>query len=307
MNKKIDNNLVSVITLAYNSMEVIYETIDSILAQNYPAIEVVIADDCSDDFEEEKIKSYILDHKKGNIKNFIVYQNKINLGTVKNINTAIKCSSGHVIVNLSSGDLFFSNTTISDIVDEFVNTGCKTLCTRRAFFMNNISNVVQFMPNDKEIEFINKFKKPQNEYEAFYTGFLYHMASGSAFAYRRDFLDEVGYFDERYRLWEDGPFFAKCIKENGLLHCNYSLTTIYYRYGGVSTGSGSPLMRQDALLFLNEGLSDPSISNTTKKHIKYRISKIEMGDCVPVLLKIRLFFKYPIISLKRYFMNKKVG
>lgn len=307
MNEQIDKNLVSVITLAYKSMDVIYETIDSILVQNYPAIEIVIADDCSGDFDAENIKSYISEHKRDNIKNFIVYQNKTNVGTVKNINTAIKHSSGGVVVNLSSGDLFFNETTLCDIVNEFAVTGCKTLCTRRAFFTNDISNVVQLMPNDREIEFINKFKISQDEYEAFYTGFMYHMASGSAFAYRREYLDEMGYFDERYRLWEDGPFFAKCIKENGLLHCNYSLTTIYYRYGGVSTGNGSPLMRKDALLFLNEGLSDPSISHDTKKHIKYRILKIEMDDCCSVLLKIRLFFKHPIISLKRYFMNKEVG
>ena len=85
---------VSVITLAYNSMETIFETIDSVLMQDYPEIEMIVADDHSAEFDEEKIIAYIETRKGQNIVNYQVYQNRENLGTVKNINNAIKRATG---------------------------------------------------------------------------------------------------------------------------------------------------------------------------------------------------------------------
>ena len=45
--------LISVVVITYREFSYIYETIDSILQQDYPNIEIVITDDASLDFPEK--------------------------------------------------------------------------------------------------------------------------------------------------------------------------------------------------------------------------------------------------------------
>ena len=175
------NEMITVITLAYRSMEHIYSTIDSILMQNYSPIEIVVADDCSGNFDEEGIKRYIEKYKHNNIASVKVYENDINLGTVKNMNAAIKKSSGTILVNLSAGDMFFECDVLKKIADEFYKTKCELLCTRRAFFRENPAIIEYYMPNDYETDKIMQFKSREEELQALYSGMMYNMASGCAF------------------------------------------------------------------------------------------------------------------------------
>lgn len=186
------NEMITVITLAYRSMEHIYSTIDSILMQNYSPIEIVVADDCSGNFDEEGIKRYIEKYKHNNIASVKVYENDINLGTVKNMNAAIKKSSGTILVNLSAGDMFFECDVLKKIADEFYKTKCELLCTRRAFFRENPAIIEYYMPNDYETDKIMQFKSREEELQALYSGMMYNMASGCAFSYRKSMMERMG-------------------------------------------------------------------------------------------------------------------
>lgn len=290
---------VSVITLVYNGMDVIFETIDSVLQQDYEEIELIIADDCSRYFDTILVSDYIKKHKTSNINNYIVYQNEVNMGTVKNINNAIRKASGDILINLSAGDIFFSNKTVSEIVLEFNNNNYNLLCTRRAFFRDNIQEIECYMPNDYEIKQIEKMKNSQTQYESFYSGNTYNMASGSALSYRKKYIESLNYFDEKYVLWEDGPFFVKSIKRDGMLTYNYMMTTIYYRYGGVSTGKMSPVMKKDALLFCEEGLNDPNLSFGTKRALKYRYKKIMHFDNWTIINRIKYGVLYADVIIRK--------
>lgn len=263
-----DIKQVSIITLAYNSMETIFTAIDSALKQNYGNIQIIIADDCSGNFDENAIKEYIEINKRENITDYKVYQNAENLGTVKNINGAIKAASGEIIINLAADDLFYSEHTVTDIVNEFEKSGCNILCTSRAVFDESPDNVIGYMPNDFERRQIKKFKTPRQQYEAIYTGRFYNMASGSAFSYRKDYVEKLGYFDEQYKLWEDGPFFVKSILNDGMLHHNYDIISIYYRWGGVSTGKGNPILKADGYKFIQIGLQEGRIRGISKRILK---------------------------------------
>ena len=92
------NNLpeetISVIILSYKNFDYIYEAIDSVFEQSYPSIELIIADDCSENYPGELLQKYIQENKRKNILSCCVYSNSTNYGTVKNLNTAIKISLG---------------------------------------------------------------------------------------------------------------------------------------------------------------------------------------------------------------------
>jgi glycosyltransferase involved in cell wall biosynthesis len=101
MSRAAQEPLVSVITPSYNTFQFIGETIESVLAQDYQAWEMIIIDDNSSDKSNELIKSYV---KKDDRIRFI--QNKENLGAAVSRNLAIEKASGRFIAFLDSDDLW---------------------------------------------------------------------------------------------------------------------------------------------------------------------------------------------------------
>ena len=94
--------LVSVILPSYNHQQYIEETLQSIWAQSYPDIEIVVVDDCSTDL------TYSILQKLQCKSPFPmkVYQNKQNLGPAKSINKALHLCSGDFFTPFASDDLF---------------------------------------------------------------------------------------------------------------------------------------------------------------------------------------------------------
>lgn len=261
---------VSIIILSYNSMQYIYEAIQSVLIQTYDNIELVVADDASSEFDEHGIEKYIAE-RKSNITSCIVYQNEKNLGTVKNINTAIKKSTGEIIVNLASDDLLFDKSVIEKIVKKFQDTDCNCLATRRALFFSDIKKIEGYIPNDYEIHSIMQYKSMRKEYLSFFCKSFYNFASGSALSYRRDFIEKIGYYDEQYRLFEDGPFLTKCILNKYKIEKAYDIISVYYRSGGVSTTAPSRAYKEDLSLFYMNALKDKYITGYYRRVLKQKI------------------------------------
>lgn len=58
------NGLLTCIVLTYRNGEFLFETIDSILMQDYPHIELIVAEDGASDFNAETIKNILRRIKK---------------------------------------------------------------------------------------------------------------------------------------------------------------------------------------------------------------------------------------------------
>ncbi len=91
--------LVSIITPAYNSEKYISQTIESVLAQTYTSWEMIIVNDKSTDNTKDIIESYLL--KDSRIK-LINLEN--NSGVVKARNAALNAAKGKYIAFLDSDD-----------------------------------------------------------------------------------------------------------------------------------------------------------------------------------------------------------
>lgn len=92
--------LISVITVSYNSSAHIKETIESVLAQDYPEFEYIISDDCSSDNSWEIIQEY----KDFRIK---AYRNEKNLREYGNRNKAVDRATGEYIIFIDGDDYMY--------------------------------------------------------------------------------------------------------------------------------------------------------------------------------------------------------
>ncbi|HEY4599679.1 MAG TPA: glycosyltransferase family 2 protein [Cerasibacillus sp.] len=99
--KEKQQELISVITPAYNAERFIGETIESVLNQTYPHWEMVIVDDCSTDKTVDMIKTY--QQKDQRVK---LIQLEENSGAAVARNTAMAHAKGRYIAFLDSDDLW---------------------------------------------------------------------------------------------------------------------------------------------------------------------------------------------------------
>ncbi|WP_276498065.1 glycosyltransferase [Pontibacter litorisediminis] len=92
--------LVSVICLCYNHERFLREALDSVLAQTYPNLEVIIVDDCSTDNSVGIIQEYVQRHPQ--LKFISTGQN---LGNTKAFNMGWRASKGEFILDFATDDV----------------------------------------------------------------------------------------------------------------------------------------------------------------------------------------------------------
>jgi len=100
--------LVSVITVVRNDYHNIRRTLDSIVGQTYPNIEMIVVDGASTDGTKEVIGQWISCHKTRIIK-FISEPDR---GVYDAMNKGIKLSHGAFVNFMNSGDVFHSSNVV---------------------------------------------------------------------------------------------------------------------------------------------------------------------------------------------------
>lgn len=102
---------VSIIIVLYNSDMIKAErTIKSAVSQKNIDFEIIVSDDGSKDNPKENI---IAIFKKYNFTNYKININPQNVGTVKNILSALELSSGKYVYCISPGDMIYDDNTIN--------------------------------------------------------------------------------------------------------------------------------------------------------------------------------------------------
>lgn len=214
----------------------LYESIGSVFCQDYDGIELIITDDASTNFDQEAIEQYIIRNKGNNIVNYKVLHHEHNLGTVGNLNKAISQASGEIIMILSSDDRFHSSDVISRIVERFADTQCDVLVCSRMKCSEDLKKEVRLMPHPSYVKLINtKLDTAQKQFKALALERSYEFASGAAMYYRKQYIDSFQGYDNRFILWEDGPFISRTTRTGTCIQTAYDIISVDYRSGGVSS------------------------------------------------------------------------
>lgn len=219
--------LVTIITPTYNSNpQYLKETIDSVLMQTYPRIEYIITDDGSKEFPEEMIVNMFSKETKGNIC-WKIIKNKKNIGTVKNMNGAIRAAHGEYIFCIAHDDIFSDRNIISEWVKEFQRTNAQIITGFVA-----VRNQDDRISNQDFMEYFSTLS-PDLQYKYLCAR---NMIRAPAVAQSRKLFEDYGLYDETYRLMEDYPRWLYLTSRGVKIHF-WNHLVVYYRSGGVSTSN----------------------------------------------------------------------
>lgn len=101
---------ISVVTVCYNCEDTIEKTILSVVKQTYSSIEYIIVDGLSSDRTVDVVRKHLKDKR-------IIFISEPDDGLYDAMNKAIDLASGDYIIFMNSGDIFASETVLSDIIE----------------------------------------------------------------------------------------------------------------------------------------------------------------------------------------------
>ncbi len=230
----LNERLVSIIILSYNNYRFIFDAIDSVLIQSYSNIELIISDDASNDFDRDSIIDHIEANRATNLKHYTITQNEINLGTVKNMNIALRLAQGEYIIPFAADDKIYHKDVIRKIVDAFkkLSENDYLLTTQVGMFDITLTHCFGLFLQPYYSNLLNVGTARQ----------VYEQLASSIFipscgtCYKSRFFEKYGYFDESYFLVEDWSRYLQ-LTRNGISIRYFDFISFMHRDGGVSHGN----------------------------------------------------------------------
>lgn len=283
---------VSIVIPVYNAENYLAETLDSVLSQTYPHLEILLINDCSRDSSLDLIKEYALKDPR-----IVVIDNEQNLGRSKSRNKALDHATGDLISILDADDVSLPSRIEKQVA--FLETHPDIfLVGSSAIRIDSAGHVVGYhkaITDSKEIE--DKLKS---------RNCIYH----SSITFRKT--------DRRYRdkftLAEDYDFYLLLLSE-GKRFASLNEELIKYRvYAESATGEQAVFIRlfaEKAKEFYSQRLKtgeDGYAQFSPDEIFSIEISKSDRREILEAqlesLFKLNKFKELRTIS-KRYF--KKFG
>lgn len=209
--------LVSVVVVAYNSARYIRETLDSILAQRYTPMELIVADDASTDDTVAVVRAWLSEHGDRLGRSALLAGN-VNLGVAGNGNRALAVARGEWLKLIAADDVLAPNCLSHGL--EHAGDDVSVLFSRMQL-IDSRGNVT------------GEYRYPR----AFFTypaekqlKCLLHrncLAAPTALIRMTD-LRALGGFDEAFPMMEDLPLWIRLL-ENGKRLAGLEKITVRYR------------------------------------------------------------------------------
>lgn len=236
-------SLVSVAVISYNSADYILETLESIKAQTYDHIELIVSDDCSSDDTIEVCRNWIEDNKSRFVDARIV-ESPVNTGQSGNYNRAFDACNGEWIKEIDGDDKLLPNCIDSFIEYTKVHTDAMYIFGKTHCFG---ADTVTCQKKENFFDY-SMFLRPSSEqlhYLLYEGNFIPSIAS----FYNRNYIQSLGFRnDERIPLIEDYPKWIRLIELGVKFHFLDEFIADYRINCGISNAPISIDFRKSLLL-----------------------------------------------------------
>ena len=253
------NYKISIITVSFNSVITIRDTIESIISQDYNNIEYIIIDAGSNDGTLDIIKEY-----KEHISYFI---SEADNGIYDGMNKGIAAATGDIVGILNSDDFYPNSFVISNVASTFEKQVCDAVYGDLVY--------VKFFDIDKIIRYWQggeyTVKKIKNGW----------MLPHPTFFVKKHLYDKYGYYNTDFKTAADYEMVLKLLYKHNIKVFYIPMILVNMRMGGASNSSILNRIRANK----EDGLA--WTKNQLNKPLFVRIKK--------PLQKVKQFFQRPTL------------
>lgn len=267
-----ENPLISIITVCFNSQETISRTLNSILNQTYSPIEYIVIDGASSDDTISIIQKYERRFAERDIK--FIWVSEPDQGLYDALNKGINLSSGQIIGIINSDDYYEANA-VKSIVEAY----------RSNADIGIFYGFLRVLQDNKELVI----------YRYNFDYFLLNMQSGvmtsaqhpTCFV-KKSVYNDIGTFDLAFSIAADYDFLLRAAK-NGVKFLALDQIIANFTKGGLSDRmSDYERFEQRYRALFKNGLISEKEYKKKKNEIKYSYYKTLKSKLIKTIFRIKL-------------------
>lgn len=307
--------LLSVIIVTYKNIAGVYKTLDSVFEQDYENIEIIISDDGSPDFSDHisELTQYVNQNKRENITNLVINAIRVNGGTVKNLNSAIRLSKGEYIKSIAAEDTFSKKESLSTFVEFLENSDFKIAFSKIRGVTPEGEYKYHLLSCESDYDLLKGYTVKQTLERLYRRCFL--PAPGNVV--KRELFEENGLYPEDTRLIEDYPYWIH-LAMNGVPFGYIDEVLIDYQLSGVSSaGSYSEMFMTDMLVIYDKyifpydkrfGMIQPLYNKLKRGGLNFYIAEArrsKMTKSEKIIARIKYLPFWTFVNLQNFLNGLK--
>lgn len=205
---------ISIVTAAYNSAATIKETIESVLSQDYPNIEYIVADGGSKDGTVDILKSY---------GDKIKWISEKDSGIYDAMSKGVRMATGDAIGVMGSDDFYPNSQVISKVAKAFEDSKA-----------DSVYGDLHYVDAEDTNKVIRNWKSGTYSRERFLKGW---MPPHTTFFLKKSAYDTYGLYDTSYRSAGDYELMLRMLYKNKVSSYHIPEVLMKMRVGGTGNAS----------------------------------------------------------------------
>ena len=215
-----ESKLISIITVVYNNVDFVGETITSVLSQNYPSIEYIVIDSGSTDGTLS-----VINENRDKISILLSEPDK---GIFDALNKGIRLATGEVIAILHSDDVFCDEHVVSSMMARMSEMSAEFCFSDLVIVDKSGTRVLRYY-------MAHYFKRWM-----FRIGWL--PPHPTCFI-KRSLFEEFGFYSTDYEVAGDFDFLVRIFYARNIKWTYLDRITVKMRYGGASNSGWKSKIR----------------------------------------------------------------
>jgi len=237
----------SIITVVYNRVDMIANTLHSIQSQNYKNYEHIIIDGASVDGTLEILKKYEADNDN------VVLVSEKDEGIYDALNKGIRCAKGDVIGVIHSDDIYAYDAVLTDVATELADPEVDAVYADAVFYREE-------NPDNE----VRRYSSRRFSPDKLAWGW---MPAHTTLFLRKKVFEQFGFYKTDYKIAADFEFIARIFKSGQIQSVYLPKVLLRMAIGGVSTAGFKNTIR------LNQEVLRACRENQIKTNIFKILSK----------------------------------
>ena len=227
------STLVSIIVTTYNSANYIIETLESIKAQTWAQIELIISDDYSTDNSVQLCNNWLAENKSRFVNTAIIKVPE-NTGVAANCNRGITAANGQWIKFIGGDDILLHNCIEENLQFANEHKSAGIIFSQVLLYQDKFKteNFITAVPEHYPMNLMNPSFSASDQYKLLLLSDRITYTPSSFF--KKQLLTDVNGFDESIKFVEDYPMWLKLTKAGNRLYYFEKPTVGYRRHQAAS-------------------------------------------------------------------------